>query len=164
MIAWSEFKAGDGLTIRVVAGPRGIRRLDFHPSSSPAGDRDPNHPLIVETMRQVREYFAGDRREFALPLDLEGTEFQRRVWGMLETIPYGETRSYRWLAAAADRPRGYQAVGQANGSNPVSIIVPCHRVIASDGSLCGYAGGLDVKRALLQLEAMHAGFFLQATT
>jgi O-6-methylguanine DNA methyltransferase len=101
---------------------------------------------------QLEEYFAGERREFTFPLDLRGTPFQVRCWRALLDIPYGETRTYADLARAVGCPQGYRAVGLANNRNPVAIVVPCHRVIASDGTLCGYGGGLDVKRRLLELE------------
>jgi methylated-DNA-[protein]-cysteine S-methyltransferase len=164
MVAWSEFAPVAGLTVRIFAGSAAIRRVEINPPGAPSGPPNPAHALLAEAMRQIQEYFDAKRREFVLALDLEGTEFQRRVWRTLETIPYGETRSYRWLAAAVDRPRGYQAVGQANGANPAALVVPCHRVIAADGSLGGYAAGLEVKRRLLQLEAIHAGRFMQAAT
>jgi methylated-DNA-[protein]-cysteine S-methyltransferase len=102
---------------------------------------------------QLDQYFAGERRDFDLPLDLRGTPFQRRVWQALLTIPYGETRSYGELAAQIGRPDRPRAVGAANGRNPVSIVVPCHRVIGSDGGLTGYGGGLARKRWLLDHEA-----------
>ena len=102
---------------------------------------------------QLDQYFAGERRDFDLPLDLRGTPFQRRVWQALLTIPYGETRSYGEIAAQIGRPDRPRAVGAANGRNPVSIVVPCHRVIGSDGSLTGYGGGLARKRWLLDHEA-----------
>jgi O-6-methylguanine DNA methyltransferase len=101
---------------------------------------------------QLRQYFGGERREFTLPLDLCGTEFQLRCWHALLEIRYGETRTYAQLARAVGSPSGFRAVGAANGANPVSIIVPCHRVIASDGTLGGYGGGLEVKERLLRLE------------
>jgi O-6-methylguanine DNA methyltransferase len=103
---------------------------------------------------QLRQYFAGERREFTLPLDLHGTEFQLRCWHALLEIGYGEIRTYAQLARTVDSPIGFRAVGAANGANPVSIIVPCHRVIASDGTLGGYGGGLEVKEKLLRLEGV----------
>lgn len=102
---------------------------------------------------ELDEYFAGRRREFSIPLDLRGTPFQCQVWNMLRSIPYGETRSYSQIAHALGRPTVVRAVGGANARNPVSIVVPCHRVIGSDGKLTGYGGGLDRKEALLNLEA-----------
>ena len=105
-----------------------------------------------EVLRQLDEYFAGTRRQFDLPLDLRGPEFYRRCWQALMRIPYGETWSYARLAAEVGAPRSFRAVGQANHHNPIAIIVPCHRVIASDGSLAGFGGGLAVKEFLLKLE------------
>lgn len=102
---------------------------------------------------ELHQYFAGQRRRFDFPLDLRGTEFQRACWNALLAIPYGETRSYAEIARAVGRPRGFRAVGMANNRNPVAIVVPCHRVIASDGTLCGYGGGLEIKRKLLNLES-----------
>jgi O-6-methylguanine DNA methyltransferase len=102
--------------------------------------------------RELKEYFAGRRREFTMPLDLRGTEFQQRCWRELLKIPYGQTRSYSQIARAVGSPRAFRAVGMANHQNPVAIVVPCHRVIASDGSLGGYGGGLNVKQKLLQME------------
>ena len=101
---------------------------------------------------QLHEYFAGHRRQFDFPLDLRGTDFQLACWRALLAIPYGETRSYGDIARAVGQPRGFRAVGMANNRNPIAIVVPCHRVIASDGTLCGYGGGLQIKRNLLQLE------------
>ena len=118
------------------------------------GREDPEHPLLVEAAEQLREYFAGRRKAFALPLDMAGTAFQRRVWGALLTIPYGETRSYGDVARQIGHPGAVRAVGAANGRNPVSIVAPCHRVIGADGSLTGFGGGLDVKARLLALEGI----------
>jgi methylated-DNA-[protein]-cysteine S-methyltransferase len=112
-----------------------------------------DHPVLVETERQLEEYFAGRRTEFALPLDPSGTAFQRRVWDALLTIPFGETRSYTQIASQIGHPSAMRAVGAANGRNPLSIVVPCHRVVGSTGALTGFAGGLDVKAYLLALES-----------
>lgn len=111
-------------------------------------------PVLHTARAQLAEYFAGERREFDLPLSLAGTAFQQRVWEELARIPYGVTISYGELAARTGNPAASRAVGLANGRNPVSIIVPCHRVIGADGSLTGYGGGLDRKRALLALEGI----------
>ena len=108
-------------------------------------------------IRELEEYFAGTRRQFSFSLDLRGTEFQLACWRALVAIPYGETRTYADIARAVGRPQGFRAVGMANNRNPVAIVVPCHRVIASDGTLCGYGGGLDVKRKLLELEGALTG-------
>lgn len=113
---------------------------------------DGRHPVLMETERQLGEYFAGQRKDFAVPLDLSGTVFQRKVWNALLTIPFGETRSYGQIARQIGNPRAVRAVGAANGRNPVSIVTPCHRVIGSTGELTGFAGGLDVKAQLLGLE------------
>jgi O-6-methylguanine DNA methyltransferase len=106
---------------------------------------------MAQYMQELEEYFAGTRREFRFPLDLRGTEFQVACWRALLAIPYGETRTY------GDIARKVRAVGMANNRNPIAIVVPCHRVIASDGSLCGYGGGLDIKRKLLELEGALSG-------
>lgn len=108
-------------------------------------------------VQELEEYFAGQRREFTFVLDLRGTDFQKACWRALLAISYGETRSYGDIARAVGRPQGFRAVGMANNRNPVAIVVPCHRVIASDGSLCGYGGGLAVKRKLLELEGALSG-------
>jgi O-6-methylguanine DNA methyltransferase len=108
-------------------------------------------------VRELEEYFASQRRQFSFALDLRGTDFQLACWRALLAIPYGETRSYGDIARAVGRPQGFRAVGMANNRNPVAIVVPCHRVIASDGTLCGYGGGLEIKRKLLQLEGALTG-------
>jgi methylated-DNA-[protein]-cysteine S-methyltransferase len=110
---------------------------------------------LSATMRQLTEYFEGARREFDLPLRLQGTAFQRRVWRQLTEIPYGQTWSYGQLAKRIDKPSASRAVGLANGRNPISILVPCHRVIGADGSLTGYGGGVERKRWLLCHEGLH---------
>ena len=109
--------------------------------------------LLAEAARQLDEYFSGQRRQFDLPLDLQGTEFQQRVWRAVSGIPYGQTRTYAQIAAGVGSPRAVRAVGAANGANPVAILVPCHRVVGSGGGLGGYGGGLELKRRLLDLEA-----------
>jgi methylated-DNA-[protein]-cysteine S-methyltransferase len=112
-------------------------------------------PVLVEAHRQLTEYFAGQRREFDLPLRPVGTEFQRRVWDVLAAVPWGSTTTYGALAARLGLPPGAsRAVGAANGANPLPVVLPCHRVVGSDGRLTGYAGGLDRKAALLRLEGV----------
>jgi O-6-methylguanine DNA methyltransferase len=108
-------------------------------------------------VRELKAYFAGKRREFSFALDLRGTDFQTACWRALLAIPYGETRSYAAIARAVGNPNAFRAVGMANNRNPIAIVVPCHRVIRSDGTLCGYGGGLDVKRKLLELEGALTG-------
>jgi methylated-DNA-[protein]-cysteine S-methyltransferase len=110
------------------------------------------HPVLVQAQQQLEEYFAGKRRKFTVKLDPAGTEFQNKVWSALRTIPFGETRSYGEIADQIGSRKAVRAVGAANGRNPISIIVPCHRVIGADGKLTGFAGGLDVKARLLALE------------
>jgi len=109
-------------------------------------------PLLKETFRQLTEYFNKKRKVFDVPLSLKGTEFQKRDWEELKKIPYGETRSYGEIAKALGIPKGARAVGLANNRNPVAIIVPCHRIVGSNGGLVGYAGGLEMKKKLLELE------------
>lgn len=109
-------------------------------------------PLLRETIKQLDEYFRGSRREFSVPLRAKGSEFQQSVWQALTDIPFGETRSYGEIARAVGNPKASRAVGMANNKNPIGIIVPCHRVIGANGKLVGYAGGLDKKSYLLQME------------
>lgn len=111
------------------------------------------HPVLLEAERQLAEYFAGRRRQFSLTFDFVGTGFQKEVWQALATIPFGETRSYGEIARQIGRPKGVRAVGAANGKNPISIVVPCHRVIGANGALTGFAGGLETKAFLLKLES-----------
>jgi len=115
----------------------------------------PDNPILQRTAQQLREYFAGSRRQFELELDFTGTEFQKKVWAALLTIPFGETRSYSQIAEQIDNPSAVRAVGAANGKNPISIIAPCHRVIGASGKLTGFAGGLEAKELLLTLEGGH---------
>jgi methylated-DNA-[protein]-cysteine S-methyltransferase len=114
-------------------------------------------PIIKKAAAQIEKYLAGKLKEFSLPLALHGTEFQKAVWQALQGIPYGETRSYKDIAAAIGRPKAVRAVGMANNRNPIVIIVPCHRVIGHDGGLTGYGGGLPLKQRLLELEKAAAG-------
>ncbi|NIH96667.1 methylated-DNA-[protein]-cysteine S-methyltransferase [Mycolicibacterium fluoranthenivorans] len=115
-------------------------------------DWQPDEHAFPEAVEQLNAYFAGTRTHFDLELELTGTAFQRKVWQALLTIPFGETRSYGEIAEQVGSPTAYRAVGLANGHNPVGIIVPCHRVIGANGNLTGYGGGLDKKRALLEME------------
>jgi len=117
---------------------------------------DTQQPILLEAERQLSEYFSGTRTEFDLPLELNGSEFQKKVWRALREIPFGQTRSYLDLAKTVGSAKAVRAVGAANGKNPLSIVVPCHRVVGANGSLTGFAGGLDVKAKLLALEARAA--------
>ena len=112
------------------------------------------HPILLETQKQLNEYFAGQRQKFDVPLDFEGTEFQQKVWHALLTIPFGETRSYKDIAEQIGNVKAVRAVGAANGKNPISIIAPCHRVVGANGKLVGFAGGLENKDVLLKLESI----------
>jgi len=114
---------------------------------------DQRHPILLETERQLSEYFAGKRIRFTVPLEPRGSEFQKRVWSALKEIPFGKTRSYLDLAKTIGLPKASRAVGAANGKNPLSIILPCHRVVGASGALTGFAGGLETKAMLLTLEA-----------
>jgi methylated-DNA-[protein]-cysteine S-methyltransferase len=140
----------------LLAGDSNVLRLVSFETSKhaapPRPDWKQNVAAFAEVIRQLRAYFGGELKEFDLPLAMEGTEFQIRVWNALRTIPYGETISYAQLARHIGNPKAVRAVGLANGSNPIPIIVPCHRVIGSDGSLTGFGGGLSTKRKLLELE------------
>ena len=114
-----------------------------------------NHPILMKAEKQLNEYFGGQRTEFDVPLDARGTEFQKKVWQALQTIPFGETRSYGQLAKQLKKPSASRAVGMANGRNPLSIIVPCHRVIGANGTLTGFGGGLEAKAHLLRHEGIN---------
>ena len=118
----------------------------------PPGYAEGRSELLSRCALELTEYFDGKRREFSLPLAPSGAPFRQRVWAALRDIPYGETRTYKDIAIAAGCPRGFRAVGMANHNNPISIIIPCHRVVGADGSLTGYGGGLDAKAYLLELE------------
>lgn len=143
--------------LELVEDGSGICNLSFGPSKETEDVLEEETKLLTEAKRQLSEYFAGERKTFELPLSLHGTDFQMRDWQALLSIPYGETRSYGEIAKAIGCPKGSRAVGMANRSNPIAIIVPCHRVIGSDGSLTGYAGknkALDIKAYLLKLEGI----------
>ncbi len=143
--------------ITLAASSRGLRGLWFagqnYFPNLPTGWRDDASDVLAEAERQLHAYFAGERRAFDVPLDLSrGTDFQQSVWNALRELPWGETTTYAALAARLNRSRAVRAVGAAIGRNPISVIVPCHRVLGSDGSLTGYAGGLERKVALLRIE------------
>lgn len=143
--------------LKLVASDKGLaailwendnpRRVRLAPVSE-----DKNHPVLLEAERQLKDYFSGKRKSFSVKLDFKGTEFQKKVWAALLTIPFGETRSYGQIAEQMKNPKAVRAVGAANGKNPISIIAPCHRVIGSTGKLTGFAGGLEAKARLLALE------------
>lgn len=141
--------------VTIVANKQAITALHF----GAAGEQTQQTALLCDAAAQLLQYFAGTRQRFYLPLAPDGTEFQKKVWNALLQIPYGCTRSYGDIARAIGEPGASRAVGMANNKNPIAILIPCHRVIGSDGSLTGYAGGLDVKEHLLRLERDHSKFF-----
>jgi len=146
-----EFDARSPGQQSIRPNPRDLR------SEKKAFTFEPSSRRMQPYLDQLDEYFRGERREFTFPLDLRGTDFQLACWRALLAIPYGETRSYADIARAVGRPNAFRAAGMANNRNPTAIVVPCHRVIASDGSLCGYGGGLEIKRKLLELEGALSG-------
>jgi methylated-DNA-[protein]-cysteine S-methyltransferase len=143
--------------LKLVASEKGLVAI-LWPDDNPARVRlnsliaDTENPILLEAERQLGAYFAGNLKEFTLPLDPHGTAIQKRVWDALLTIPFGETRSYAQIARQIGTPTAYRAVGAANGRNPLSIVAPCHRVIGTNGALTGFAGGLATKQKLLALE------------
>jgi O-6-methylguanine DNA methyltransferase len=155
MIAYTEMASPIGM-LRLVGGERGLREVymgaevdDGHLDPAWVRDAEP----LREAVAQLQAYFVGTRTTFELPLDASGSPFQHRVWGALEAIPYGDTTCYADLAVRIGQPRAIRAVGRANATNPLPIVVPCHRVIGRSGALTGYGGGLDRKRWLLAHEA-----------
>lgn len=146
--------AGDGEALQVIGFPEG--RM----ARQPQPDWMRRNGVFTEARKQLLAYFAGELQQFTLKLAPRGTVFQRKVWGALKQIPYGETRSYGEIAAVIDRPEASRAVGAANGLNPIPIVVPCHRVIGSSGALTGFGGGLPAKKYLLQLEKNAVPFAL----
>lgn len=153
--------------LRLVASASGLCHVHWpndRGALTPTRQVNPEeHPILLDAVEQLSDYFAGTLRQFHLPLDLRGTEFQILAWNALATIPYGHTATYSGQAARIGRPTAVRAIGAANGKNPLSIVLPCHRVIGADGSLTGFAGGLDAKRQLLDHEQLHAGLTLFAT-
>lgn len=146
-----------GIKIIVLASSKGIKKIFFNSAHqlsdlSNATKLHSDDPYLFGIFNQLKEYFAGTRKTFDVPLDIEGTDFQKKVWNELQKIPYGKTISYKSLAEKLGDVKAIRAVGKANGQNPIPIIIPCHRVIGSDGSLTGYVGGLDVKEKLLEIE------------
>jgi methylated-DNA-[protein]-cysteine S-methyltransferase len=153
-IYYAEMESPVG-QLRLVAEEMGLRTVWFlrgRKKEEPEAEWKEDAAFFIDVRRQLREYFSGTLKEFDIPLLMDGTEFQKRVWKMLQTIPYGETISYGELAKKIGDPKAVRAVGAANGQNPIPIIVPCHRVIGSDGSLTGFGGGIENKRKLLELE------------
>jgi methylated-DNA-[protein]-cysteine S-methyltransferase len=157
MTFWTSIQSPIGPLTLVAAGGalRGVYMHDHRGAGAPIPEgaaRRPDEPALRQAARELDEYFARARRRFTVPLAPQGTEFQRAVWSALTGIDFGVTRSYADIARAIGRPTATRAVGAANGQNPISIIIPCHRVVGSDGSLTGYGGGLERKRWLLAHE------------
>ncbi len=138
-------------TLRLEANSKALVGLYFEDAAT-SPDQAGATGLLAQAVEQLDAYFAGQRKTFDLPLEMQGTDFQKAVWAGLLQIPYGQTWSYAQLAEHVGRPKAVRAVGLSNGRNPISILVPCHRVIGKNGSLTGYGGGLEKKRRLLQLE------------
>ena len=151
-----ESPRGRILLVATDAGVSGVYFMGqkYFPEKEKAWRRDPNHAALKQAKRELREYFAGRRKRFAVALDPEGTPFQRKVWKAISSVAFGNTISYGELARRAGCPGSARAAGAATGRNPLGIIVPCHRIIGSNGALTGYAGGLSKKRALLALEGV----------
>ena len=149
--AWTTVPTPLG-DLLLVAADGALVRAHFPPFEQPEVPPSPGEPVLVEAARQLTEHFAGLRTDFDLPLAPPGTPFQRRVWDELRRIPYGTTTTYGELAARLGDPKCVRAVGLANGRNPIAVVVPCHRVIGSDGKLRGYAAGVGRKQRLLALE------------
>ena len=142
-------------TLTLVADEKGLRYINFQTARYPVNlEQDWKHKPIffTETKAQLNAYFNGDLNAFDLPLAPMGTDFQKRVWQMLQKIPYGTVTSYLWVAEQIGNPKAVRAVGGANGKNPLPVIIPCHRVIGSNGSLTGFGAGLDIKKRLIKLE------------
>jgi methylated-DNA-[protein]-cysteine S-methyltransferase len=150
--AWTTVPTPLG-NLLLVAVDGALVAAQFAPYDEPAADPTPDMPVLAEAARQLAQHFAGERTDFDLPLAPAGTAFQRRVWDELRRIPYGTTTTYGEVAARLGDPRCVRAVGLANGRNPIAVVVPCHRVIGSDGKLRGYAGGVERKQRLLALES-----------
>ena len=157
-----EHNKGKGLTTAVIRTQIGnieieekegnIVRIEFTEEMNPTDEKNVTSPVLREAIKQLQEYFAGQRKEFDLPIKMQGTEFQKKVWQALQEIPYGEVSSYGKLAEKIGNSKAGRAVGMANHRNPIAIVVPCHRVIGSNGKVVGYAGGLDKKEWLLAME------------
>jgi methylated-DNA-[protein]-cysteine S-methyltransferase len=153
MSVWSPLPFGDGYCLALVASEQGLEQIRFEGVAPEDTPRDDAFPVLKHAAEQLCAYFAGELKVFDLPLAFRGTEFQKSVWTALLDIPYGETRSYMQIALRVGSPKAVRAVGAANGQNPIPIVVPCHRVIGSNGKLTGFGGGLPLKRFLLDLEA-----------
>lgn len=149
---WAHFNDEPQCPLVLSADRDMLREIRFGSDPPDSSEAEPHHPVLSEAARQLRLYFAGSLRTFTLPLNPVGTPFQQRVWQALVEVPYGETRSYSEIATRIGSTRAVRAVGAANGRNPIPIVIPCHRIIGSDGKLTGFGGGLPLKQFLLALE------------
>jgi len=161
MPEWRRLNSS-GFSFGIAASEAGVCAIELNVGAVLAGPESRSNPFLKQAVEQLRAYFGGELRDFDLTLDLQGTDFQKRVWQELLHIPYGETRSYSCIAGEIGAPKAVRAVGSANGRNPIPIVVPCHRVIGASGALTGYGGGLPLKRFLLDLEARHSSLFATA--
>jgi methylated-DNA-[protein]-cysteine S-methyltransferase len=153
MSVWRPFPYGNGRQLALVAGERGIEQIRFEGTPPEGVERDDDFAVLMLAAEQLTAYFEGELMEFDLPLAPAGTAFQKSVWDALLKIPYGTTKSYSQIAEGIGAARAVRAVGAANGRNPIPIVIPCHRVIGSNGKLTGFGGGLPLKRLLLDLES-----------
>jgi methylated-DNA-[protein]-cysteine S-methyltransferase len=159
VIVWKPFQTGDEQVLILVAGDSGaLEEIRFEGVPPEGAAEDAGNPILQRAADQLRAYFAGELKEFDLPLAPRGTDFQQTVWSTLRTIPYGQTRSYSQIAVTIGSPKAVRAVGAANGRNPIPIVIPCHRVIGASGKLVGFGGGLPLKRKLLDLESSQIAF------
>lgn len=165
---WTGFELPSGWKIHLAAGGAGLCRLHIASSDrdfpDPGWERDDRHPVLSAAREQLEAYFRGELRAFDVPLSLDGTGFQQRVWQELLRIPYGQTRTYLEIARSIGAPGAARAVGAANGRNPVAIIVPCHRVVNAGGGLGGYSAGLEFKRRLLEMELTNSSSLFAPST
>lgn len=147
---FETYVSASGKTLKIISDTHSVKEIEFVTETGPDSSVEPE--ILKKAALQLEEYLSGKRETFELKLDPEGTGFQKKVWDLLQTIPFGKTRTYAWMADQLGDPKVIRAAASANGKNPIAIVIPCHRVIGSDGSLTGYAGGLDNKRFLLELE------------
>jgi methylated-DNA-[protein]-cysteine S-methyltransferase len=147
-----------GIQLKIFASHKGIVKIFLNKSDSIESSNQtnlrPDDPFLFNVFQQLDEYFCNKRKTFNVPLDIHGTEFQKKVWNELSKIPYGKTVSYKTIAERVGDLKSIRSVGKANGANPIPIIIPCHRVINSDGSIGGYSGGIKIKEKLLELEGI----------
>lgn len=153
-MSWTVLELAPGIVLTLEANDEALLAVRFGAAARETGARDDRHPVLFQAREELKQYWAGRRRVFSVAYEAEGTAFQCAVWKELANIPFGEIRSYAQIAESLGKPKAVRAVGAANGANPLPIIIPCHRVLAADGSLCGYGGGIEVKRALLAREGI----------